>query len=289
VNLAADPWAIFGPDGYWVISQPIPSRLNSPHDNLIGFNDILSNTSSGIYVDGAIRNVIASNTIKGNAKEGLCLDNGATANVVASNVIQNNGKRWGQPDWVLEKDFVFLFGRLPDGSAVSKAPGISLDNSMYNIVFANNISRNFGGGIKLVRTSYFNLVGMNTLFGNNDGANVRFHFFGIEVGATAGDELSGELDFRSSSGNILFSNVIRGDHYSGIFFGPGSEQNEVFDNTIMDAQVWALESVQVMANHTLNNLTNLPSRNIGAGLDPALLAIGQPTIDNSVGDYMSNN
>jgi len=45
----------------------------------------------------------------------------------------------------------------------------------------------------------------------------------------------------------------------------------------------------VMANHTLNNLTNLPSRNIGAGLDPALLAIGQPTIDNPVGNYMSSN
>ena len=47
----------------------------------------------------------------------------------------------------------------------------------------------------------------------------------------------------------------------------------------MDAQNRALESVAVMANNSLNNLTNLPSRNIGSGIDPALLKIGQPVVD----------
>jgi hypothetical protein len=72
---------------------------------------------------------------------------------------------------------------------------------------------------------------------------------------------------------------MRGNHYSGIFFDLGSDLNNIFDNTVMDAQVWALESVAVMANDTLNNLTNLSSRNIGSGLDPALLTIGQPVLD----------
>jgi hypothetical protein len=46
-------------------------------------------------------------------------------------------------------------------------------------------------------------------------------------------------------------------------FDAGSDLNNVFDNTIMDAQNRALESVAGMANNSLNNLTNLPSRNIG--------------------------
>jgi hypothetical protein len=54
------------------------------------------------------------------------------------------------------------------------------------------------------------------------------------------------------------------------------------ENTILDAQAWALESVAVMANNTLNNLTDLQSRNIGSGLDPALLTTGQPVTDPGV-------
>ena len=283
VDLAANPAAIFGPDGYWVISQPMSQRQSPPHDNVVAFNRVTSNLASGIYVDGGVRNVIVSNTIEGNAKEGLCLDNGSTANVVSSNVIRRNGDRWGQPDWVLTADHVMGAGRLTDGTAAAKVPGISIDNAIYNIVFANNLSHNFGGGIKIVRTGFFNLIGLNTLFSNNDGAGASFHFFGIELGAAEGDDASGELDFTPSRGNIVFSNLIRGDHYSGIFFAAGSDQNDIFDNTIMDAQAWGLESVAVMANDALNNLTNLRSRNIGSGLDPVLLQIGQPAIDGAPG------
>ncbi len=279
VDLASNPSAIFGPDGYWVVSQPITSRLRPPHDNLIAFNRVTQNASSGIYVDGGVRNVIASNVIQSNAKEGLCLDNGSTANVVTANVLEQNGNRWGQPDWVLTADSVLAAGRMPDGTAAEKTPGISLDNAMYNVVFENSVSHNFGGGIKIVRTGYFNLIGLNTLFSNNDGAGPVFHFFGIELGAAAADAPSAELDFTPSEGNIVFSNPIRGNHYSGIYFDFGSGLNDVFDNTIMDALAWGLESAQVMANSTLNNLTNLPNRNVGSGLTPALVAAGQPVLD----------
>ena len=115
--------------------------------------------------------------------------------------------------------------------------------SIYNIVFGNDVTHNFGGGIKLVRTGYFNIIGLNTTFSDNDGASTTFHFFGIELGAAPGQ--SSELDFTPSCGNIIFSNPIRGTHYSGIFFDQGSDLNDVFDNTIMDALDWALESVAV--------------------------------------------
>jgi parallel beta-helix repeat protein len=275
VDMSAGPRAFLGPDGYWVISQQMSQRANPPHDNLIAYNRITANTASGIYVDGAVRNVIVSNTIDGNAKEGLCLDNGATANVVASNNFLHNGNRWGQSDWVLQQDYAMAGGRLPDGTSAVKVPGISLDNAMYNIVFANAVTHNFGGGIKIVRTGFFNLIGLNTLLSNNDGASSGYHFFGIELGAAAGDAPSGELDFTPSRGNIVFSNPVRGNHYSGIFFDAGSDQNDVLDNVILDAQAWALESVQTQANRPLNNLTTLPSRNIDTGLDPALVGIGR--------------
>ena len=129
VDLASDPSAIFGPGGYWVVTEPITSRLNPPHDAVV-FNRVSRNLSSGIYSDGGVRNVIASNMIVGNAKEGLCLDNGSTANVVASNILQQNGDRWGEPDWVLAQDQVLSGGRLADGTAAEKVPGISLDKHL---------------------------------------------------------------------------------------------------------------------------------------------------------------
>lgn len=263
--------ALLGPDGYWAISQPLEERLNPPHDNLIESNHLAWSASSGVYVDGGVATVIASNVMEGNAKEGICLDNGATANVVALNKLSQNGSRWGESDAILAKDSIQSGGRLPDGTPAEKVPGISLDNAAYNVIFANTVTHNFGGGIKMVRTAYLNAIGLNTIWSNNDGASARFHFFGIELGSAALDVPSEELDGAPSRGNIVFSNTIRGNHYSGIFFAPGSDKNDVFDNVIMDAQKWALESVSQMPNSTLNNLTNLPSRNVSSGLSPALV------------------
>ena len=277
VDLTSNPRAIFGPDGYWVISQPMMLRLNPPHDNLIAWNSVSGGLASGLYSDGGIRTVIFANVLEGNSKEGLCLDNGSTANVVVSNVIHDNGERWGDPDTVLALDSILAGGRLPDGTAAEKVPGISLDNALYNTVVSNDLAHNFGGGVKMVRTAYFNAVGMNTLLDNNDGASSTFHFFGIELGAASGS--SPELDFTPSRGNIVFSNVIRGSHYSGIFFDQGSDTNNVLNNVVLDAISWALESVEQMMNTSVNNFTNLPSRNIGSGLEAALVTSGQAVND----------
>jgi len=243
---------------------------------VIAFNRIALNASSGIYADGAIETVMFDNVIEGNSKEGVCLDNGSTANVLAMNVVRLNGKRWGKTDAELRLEFVHEAGRLADGTARAKTPGISIDNAIYNIVYANQLDRNFGGGIKMVRTGLFNTIGLNTITDNNEGASEGFHFFGIELGAATADAPSGELDFARSRGNIVFGNSIRGNHYAGIFFGPGSTDNDAFDNSIFGATHWAIEQVAPQSNAVLNNLTNLPSRNIGAGLDPALLELSKP-------------
>src|SRR6204780_1991104 len=129
----------------------------------------------------------------------------------------------------------------------------------------------------MVRTAYFNAIGMNNLLDNNDGASTAFHFFGIELGAATGSSL--ELGFTPSRGNIVFLSMIRGSHYSGIFFDDGSDTNNVLNNVVLDALSWALESAEQMMNTSVNNFTNLLSRNIGSGLDPALVTSGQAVND----------
>jgi len=271
-DLAATPLNLFEQDGYWAQAQPITSRLSTPRRNLVAFNRIARNRASGIYFDGAAEDVVAGNLIQGNAKEGMCLDNGSTANAVALNTIEENGKRWGGSDEDLKRDFVAGFGRLADGSAAAKVPGLSLDNAAYNLVYGNEVLGNYGGGIKMVRTGYFNVVGLNTLVDNNRGRSDRFHFFGIELGAAEADAPAVDLDFAPSRGNIVFANAIRGSHYAGVFFAEGSDRNDLFDNSIFGATNWAIESVVRQDNAILNNLTNLPSRNAGSGLDRRLAA-----------------
>ena len=266
-----DPRNILNADQYWVREQPMQKRLHPPRRNVLAFNHVALNAASGIYSDGGVESVIFNNTVEGNSKEGICLDNGSTANVLAMNLIRSNGKRWGKTDAELKLDFVDGFGRLPDGSSAAKTPGISLDNALYNIVYANGIERNYGGGVKMVRTAYFNLVGLNVIVDNNEGANEHSHYFGIELGAAKADTATSDLDFTPCLGNLIFGNTIRGTHYAGIFFGLGSTENDVFDNTVFGATAWALEQVRSQQNSSLNNLTNLPSRNIDAGIDANLL------------------
>jgi parallel beta-helix repeat protein len=244
-DLSASPANLFGGNDFWAVTQSIIQHHVFPHDNVIAFNHIAENHSSGIYLDGSIRNVVVSNDIERNSKEGLCLDYGATANVVAWNVVR----------------------------------AISLDNAAYNQIVLNEISMNYGGGIKIVRTGLYNLIGLNTLLDDNEGRSSKFHFFGIELGSARADVPAKDLDFAPSRGNEVFGNMIRGSHYAGIFFAEGSDTNDIFDNSIFGATAWAMESVRRQPNSTLNNLTNEKLRNIGSGLSPELISLGAGQFD----------
>lgn len=221
-----------GVNPYEVEGETIVDRLRYPSRNVIVGNDIRDGRSSGIYNDGGIANVLVGNDVVGNAKEGICLDNGATANVVAGNAVTGNGNRWGQPDEVLEIDSVLDEGRAADGTAIAKLPGISIDNALYNVVHANTVAGNFGGGIKMVRTSFFNVITGNVLTDNNLGRSHRFRFFGIELGAAVPDFDAPDLDFVGSSGNVVVANQIHGDHDSGVYVAAGSVQNDIIGNDI---------------------------------------------------------
>jgi parallel beta-helix repeat protein len=263
VDLSSNPMALFVPGNYYPIYEPIEQRLNPPAGGLIAYNHISLNAASGIYLDGAVRFTVYGNTIQANAKEGICLDNGSTANIVTSNAVQQNGDRWGQTDAALQMDFEPA--RLADGTGAAKLPGISMDNSIYNLVFANNISHNYGGGVKMVRTSFFNVVALNAIENDNDGVNVDFQFFGVQLGAAPADAPTGDIDFAPSRGNVVASNVIRGAHAAGIYIQLDSTGNELIDNVIRDATDWAIESVLTMDNASIDNVTDMPSQNIGNG------------------------
>ena len=261
VDYGADPQALLVYRNFGPPFEAIRDKIHPPHDCLIAWNRVIDGISQGIYADGAVRMVIVGNDILGNAKEGLCLDNGATANVVVSNIFQHNGNRWGQTDEVLTLDFSNL--RLPDGTAASKLPAISLDNALYNIVYGNNISHNYGDGIKSVRTTFFNVLAQNIIESDNDGVNAYYRFFGFFIGAISADVPASDIDFTSSRGNMIFSNLIRGPHSSGMYIQMGSDQNQIFDNIIKDVQIFAIESVLEMANYYQNNMTDRPSQNAG--------------------------
>ena len=219
-NLIDGPKTFMNRDDYWAKSEPIWRRLDPPNDIVIEENDIVDGLSSGIYLDGAVQTLVLNNLLRGNAKEGICLDYGASANFVAFNTIIINGNRWGKTDQDLKLDFVLSDGRMPDGTARAKVPGVSIDNAIYNVVSCNLIAHNYGSGIKIVRSGYANIITDNAVLLNGLGGNSKHMFFGIELGHAKSDtELDHcpELDFFPSSRNLVSGNKIQGYHFIKIF------------------------------------------------------------------------
>ncbi|OYV48723.1 MAG: hypothetical protein B7Z77_09855 [Acidocella sp. 20-58-15] len=271
------------PDGHTAYQFPPDAHVTSfthpPRNVLLVSNSITGMLANGIYLDGAVLTYAEGNHIQGNSKEGMCLDNGSTANVVVGNEIAANGERWGQSDDDLRLDFVLQFGRMPDGTANAKLPGISIDNAAFNIIMDNHVADNGGSGIKMVRSSFYNLVGRNLIADNNTGANKVFFFFGIELGGAPGDVTSRSLDFAPSIGNIIFQNIIAGAHHSGIQFCPACAYNDVFDNMIIRPGMFALEQTAPHeANIFSNNFSQAPSRNADLNSTYGRVLLGGPGI-----------
>ena len=235
-------------------------QLEAPNRNVIIDNLVKGNFSSGIYCDGGYLNYIVSNEIKDNEKEGMCFDYGSFGIFVYDNKITGNGDRDRQTDEDLEADFVLSVGRLEDGSSPYKLPGISLDNTAYNIIYKNTVSQNSGSGVKMVRSAYRNLVLNNFIENNGWGENENFHGFGVELGfAAEPDEPVIGLDFTADYENIISKNFVVGS-YSSIFFMDGY-CNDVLDNALIDADVFSVEAHIERYNRFSGNSANV------AGMD----------------------
>lgn len=240
--------------------------LDTPHDIVLYQNNVKHNNSSGIYSDGAYQIYIVENIIYQNDKEGMCLDYGTFGAYVSNNIIKENGGRLRQSDEDLEADFVTAFGRLEDGSSPAKLPGISIDNSAYNTIVNNNITQNYGSGVKMVRSAYRNIIMENTVSDNNKGKSEAFHFFGVEIGhASTPDEPVKGLDFTASYENIVCRNIVTGSNYAGVFLAEGSYCNDVFDNTILNSEWFAIECHSTLFNSMPNNIMDQEVLNLYAG------------------------
>lgn len=251
--------------------NPFPDELlenilKSPHCMVVRGNTVSQNHSSGIYSDSGYLNYYVENTLYKNEKEGMCLDYGSFGNYVSGNVIRQNGGRNRMSDEDLEADFVLELGRLEDGSSPAKLPGISLDNTAYNVIYNNVILENYGSGVKAVRSAFCNTILGNTITDNNLGVSDQFHFFGVELSTdlNADQEVQG-LDFTPCYQNIIARNTISGQHFSGIFLGEEAFMNDMFDNVIMGCSDWSIESLSGLHNSNANNLSDMPAR----GLDSA--------------------
>lgn len=249
------------PDPYNV-KNPFPDeylyeQLEAPHQIVVLDNSIRDNYSSGIYCDGGYQMYIISNNIEDNEKEGICLDYGSFGDYISENTILRNGERNRQSDNDLKSDFVYEAGRLEDGSAPFKLPGISIDNAAYNIVSNNSICDNSGSGVKMVRSAYRNIVVSNQISNNNRGQNEKFHGFGVEIGyASEPDEPVIGLDFTPGFENIVTRNVIQGKHFSGVFLAVESYCNDIYNNLIMDAEEFAIEIHSGFFNSQVDNICN---------------------------------
>lgn len=239
------PQTIFSSDLYWPQCQRIFDRIKTVKEVIIRNNTIKNNMSSGIYIDGAIDLLVCGNLIEGNSKEGICLDQGTTRAMLLFNTIKNNGQRWGKSDYYLMKDFVLKDGRMRDGTANAKVPGISVDNSILNLIAFNYIINNFGSGVKLVRSSFLNEICHNLLINNNLGENEVHHFYGIEIGSAPPDYIESEvteLDFLPSSYNFIHDNTVLGVHWSGIYVGYNCIENVIEGNIIKKFKYFDVEN-----------------------------------------------
>ena len=239
--------------------------LDTPHDLVLYQNNVKHNNSSGIYSDGAYQIYIVENIIYQNDKEGMCLDYGTFGAYVSNNIVKENGGRLRQSDEDLEADFVTTFGRLSDGSSPAKLPGISIDNSAYNTIVNNNVTQNYGSGVKMVRSAYRNIIMENSVSDNNKGKSDDFHFFGIEIGhESTPDEPVKGLDFTASYENIVCRNIVTGSNYAGVFLAVESYCNDVFDNTILGSEWYAIECHSNMFNSMPNNIMDQEILNLYA-------------------------
>lgn len=239
--------------------------LDTPHDIVLYQNNVKHNNSSGIYSDGAYQIYIVENIIYQNDKEGMCLDYSTFGAYVSNNIVKENGGRLRQSDEDLEADFVTTFGRLSDGSSPAKLPGISIDNSAYNTIVNNNVTQNYGSGVKMVRSAYRNIIMENSVSDNNKGKSDDFHFFGIEIGhESTPDEPVKGLDFTASYENIVCRNIVTGSNYAGVFLAVESYCNDVFDNTILGSEWYAIECHSNMFNSMPNNIMDQEILNLYA-------------------------
>ncbi len=234
-------FAPFAPD------EPAPQR-----NSLLNCT-FARNRKMGITTDGTGNLRVIGCIIAENDCEGITLDNGSWQCEVQDCHIYGNGWRGLQHDVELTEDFVARMGLMPDGSSKAKLPGISLDNAAYCRIQNNQIEKNWGDGVKLVRAVHGCTIADNLICHNNRGINDRFHFFGVLLDA-AKRQHPQQSDFACCCNRIVGNDIV-GTHYAGIHLLHGAVGNQIRGNRIVGATCMPIEDHSGVSNRIADNDT----------------------------------
>ncbi len=219
----------------------ILQKVNRPSGIVIESCVLKGGRAQGAYLEGTINCLIRNNVFTHNNKEGICFDWGSCYNIFKDNEVSFNGDRSNLSNEEIIVDFIDRYPVLKDGSSSAKLAGISLDNGSMNEIIGNKISKNYGGGIKFVRSAFFNNVEGNLIAFNSKGRN-KFMPFIFAISAPEpkpgaidrefkGDK-SGLLDLRPSQLNTFLRNIIRGKLAESIHTSEKSTCNLSVDNVM---------------------------------------------------------
>ena len=208
----------------------ILQKVSRPYGIVIENCVLKKGRAQGIYLEGAINCLMKNNVITNNNKEGVCFDWGSSYNIFKGNSVSYNGERNSLSQEEIIVDFIGGYPILKDGSSSMKLAGISVDNGSMNEIIGNKITKNFGGGVKFVRSALFNRVERNLIGFNSLGKNKFQPFFHAITVAGLG-AINNEfdkskavlLDFLPSQLNVFRHNVIRGGR--GEFFCADKDSN----------------------------------------------------------------
>ena len=224
--------------------------------------------AQGIYLEGAVNCLIENNTIIDNNKEGICFDWGSCYNIFINNIISLNGERRNVSDEERRVDFITKYPLLKDGSSSMKLPGISLDNGCMNLIDSNKIVGNYGGGIKMVRSSMLNKISNNLIISNAIGKNTFIPYFhgisALGVGAV-NNEFNGDrntlLAFLPSILNSINSNIIQG--HSLATFHDNISRNNFFSNNLLDKKTTIPHKIKELFSRSIALLRRMAWRTLG--------------------------
>jgi len=203
-------------------------KLSTPHRIWIESCVISHCRAQGVYLEGAAQVLIEDCLIQDNNKEGICFDWGTALCYLLHSQLVRNGERADYDDATCAIDFLPGQFRDSKGRHWCQLPGISIDNGYANTIEQNLIAANFGGGIKIVRSGFNNLIRFNSLGGNRNNlcldddhesqtnpyqpSEIKI----LNMGPGDQEEFENErayLDFLPSQGNCIYGNLISGGRH----------------------------------------------------------------------------
>lgn len=213
--------------------------LVTAHDNVISGNNVSLNARRGIWMSSGERNLVESNLVSLNNWDGMYIDLSQYI-MISGNTVANNaqtGIRLQESDFnVLDNNTVTR-----NGQATNPWFGIMLSFSENNLVFGNNVSRNWKHGIGVLTLCTGNTISDNLVAFNGESADT---WGGIYLsGATStmiwGNNVSSNwkhgiwLRLSSNSNEVNGNMVIGNAKGAGVFYGvfvDGSSNNRMWDN-----------------------------------------------------------